>query len=414
MKVKLIGIFVCMLLVGTVLPVTGNVIVEKSPLSSINGNTLYVGGSGEGNYTKIQDAIDNASDGDTVFVYDDSSPYNEWIEINKVIELMGENKCNTIILDKSISISASGVTVSGFSIQGGGIYINSNSNVIYNNNFISYGYQFGWGGISISKSIYNTIYDNSFINCGLICGLITFEFENNIYNNTVNGKQLVYLYGVSNRIFEDVGQVILHSCNNITIKNSFISNLIMGIQIYESENCFISDNLFKDVTFFCLFISNSSYNIITRNYFSDDFIPNLGAGLSLANSNYNTISRNIFHNAMGNIYLSNSSDNNIKYNNFHFEKRIVNIFSTESVNNWQGNFWNRPRLLPFFIWNINPPRIIPSFDIDRRPALTPNNFYHINENKMTQNVDILELKILRKNIYWDMFPILQRILNYIL
>jgi len=34
-----------------------------------NGNTLYVGGSGPNNYTKIQDAIDNASNGDTVFVY---------------------------------------------------------------------------------------------------------------------------------------------------------------------------------------------------------------------------------------------------------------------------------------------------------------------------------------------------------
>ena len=40
------------------------------PISS--GNTLYVGGTGEGNYTKIQDAIDNASDGDTVYVFDDS------------------------------------------------------------------------------------------------------------------------------------------------------------------------------------------------------------------------------------------------------------------------------------------------------------------------------------------------------
>ena len=33
------------------------------------GNVLYVGGSGPGNYTKIQDAVDDASDGDTVFVY---------------------------------------------------------------------------------------------------------------------------------------------------------------------------------------------------------------------------------------------------------------------------------------------------------------------------------------------------------
>ena len=32
------------------------------------GITLYVGGSGSGNYTSIQVAIDNASDGDTVFV----------------------------------------------------------------------------------------------------------------------------------------------------------------------------------------------------------------------------------------------------------------------------------------------------------------------------------------------------------
>ena len=36
--------------------------------SNYNGNTLYVGGSGPGNFTKIQDAIDNASNGKTVFV----------------------------------------------------------------------------------------------------------------------------------------------------------------------------------------------------------------------------------------------------------------------------------------------------------------------------------------------------------
>ncbi|RLF42667.1 MAG: hypothetical protein DRN17_07450, partial [Thermoplasmata archaeon] len=42
-----------------------------------DGNTLYVGGSGEGNYSSIQDAVDNASNGDTIYVYDDSSPYYE-------------------------------------------------------------------------------------------------------------------------------------------------------------------------------------------------------------------------------------------------------------------------------------------------------------------------------------------------
>ena len=56
------------------------------------GNILYVGGNGTGNYSKIQDAIDNATDGDTVFVYDDSSPYYENLVINTSIELIGENE----------------------------------------------------------------------------------------------------------------------------------------------------------------------------------------------------------------------------------------------------------------------------------------------------------------------------------
>lgn len=62
-----------------------------------NGNILYVGGSGANNYTSIQDAIDDAENGDIVFVYDDSSPYYECIIINKSIELKGENKYTTVI-----------------------------------------------------------------------------------------------------------------------------------------------------------------------------------------------------------------------------------------------------------------------------------------------------------------------------
>jgi hypothetical protein len=42
----------------------------EPPVCMNNAQTLYVGGSGPGNFTKIQDAVDNASDGDTVFVYD--------------------------------------------------------------------------------------------------------------------------------------------------------------------------------------------------------------------------------------------------------------------------------------------------------------------------------------------------------
>ena len=118
---------------------------EKSQSSS-RGNWLYVGGSGPGNYTKIQDAIDNASKGDTVLVYDDSSPYYENIIINISINFIGENRNSTVIDgmasgNSCIEIIANNVHISNFTIQNtlytnnAGIWIRrANHNIIFNNN----------------------------------------------------------------------------------------------------------------------------------------------------------------------------------------------------------------------------------------------------------------------------------------
>ena len=71
------------LFLGLMLITIGSVsaINTTSTQTQSRGDTLYVGGSGPGNYTRIQDAIDNATDDDTVFVY--SGCYTENININK-------------------------------------------------------------------------------------------------------------------------------------------------------------------------------------------------------------------------------------------------------------------------------------------------------------------------------------------
>ncbi|MBU0846673.1 hypothetical protein KKH23_05735, partial [Patescibacteria group bacterium] len=67
---------------------------QSAPI--LSGNILYVGGSESGNYSKIQDAIDNAIDGDTVYVY--NGIYTECdMLVDKSLNLVGESKEGVIV-----------------------------------------------------------------------------------------------------------------------------------------------------------------------------------------------------------------------------------------------------------------------------------------------------------------------------
>lgn len=121
-----VGIIV--LFVGTgIVPATAQN-NEKSSLPTSRENWLYVGGSGPGNYTKIQDAIDNTSDGDTIIVYP-GVYYENQIIINKALKIQGAGWATTIIdgshailtSDGLVRIIANGdVTFEGFTVRNAG------------------------------------------------------------------------------------------------------------------------------------------------------------------------------------------------------------------------------------------------------------------------------------------------------
>jgi parallel beta-helix repeat protein len=163
-KIVVFGVLF-LFIASSVVPISG-LRNKQSIIQPINSKTLYVGGSGPNNYTKIQDAIDNASYCDTVFVYYDSSPYYEHIVIHTRIWLIGED-CNTTIIkyaswDGSIKVVVDGVHISGFTIKNGirGIVINANNCVISHNHIIHN----NLCSITLQNSDHNIIQNNNLSN----------------------------------------------------------------------------------------------------------------------------------------------------------------------------------------------------------------------------------------------------------
>ena len=135
----------------SVVPSTGTNKVEKKSIKPTfyDGNILYVGGNGTGNYSTIQDAINDSSDGDTIYVY--SGTYFEDVKINTSIVLQGEDKESTIIHgggfgsgDGVVYVSADNVEITGFSVRnsctqwpGSGIGLYRTEQCIVTDNIVS-------------------------------------------------------------------------------------------------------------------------------------------------------------------------------------------------------------------------------------------------------------------------------------
>jgi parallel beta-helix repeat protein len=200
-----------------------------SPLLPSNGTILYVGGSGPGNFSKIQDAVDNASEGDIVFVY--SGLYKENILIRTSIQLKGMETSTTIIDGGTsgtvVTISADHTIIQGFTIQNAkdnvhcaGIEISNAENALVLGNIIQDNGQLGIyleGPDSSGTTItMNMIRNNSY-------GIYLFDSPKTlILANTISGNgEGVYVVGsFTSRII-----------------NNTVSNRGLGIHVENTSAC---------------------------------------------------------------------------------------------------------------------------------------------------------------------------------
>jgi len=202
-------------------------------------------------YTTIQEAINAASSGDTIFVR--NGTYYANVVVNKALKLVGETVKSTIIDGGStgsvITIVSNGTTIQNLTIRNSayvypdsnGIHVKSSSNLIESN---------------IIANNHNGIFIEGFDNI---------LKHNDIISNNGTGLQLWTgsynnLMTANNITYNGSGVQIVESHNNTLTENNIFDNERFGIGIGKSENNTIFHNNF---------INN------TANAFTSGMIPSL-------------------------------------------------------------------------------------------------------------------------------------------
>ena len=247
-------------------------------------------------FVTIQEAINNASDGDTVFVC--NGTYYENVVVNKTIMLVGEDR-NTTIVDGNgnsfaIHVVSDNVSVSGFKIRNSGsrvIQVFGVDNCNLTGNTLADG--------SVGIYLMNT--KDSYISSSNISNNqvgIRLEFcdgcvleDNNVMDNQDAGVCVAYSSNVvasSNFFAENINQgfYLNHSSGNIVGEN-LVANNGVGIQLHYSSNNTVVDN---NIT------GNSEEGLIfyysTGNVVNGGIITHNGFGIRLVYSGNNTLREN--------------------------------------------------------------------------------------------------------------------------
>jgi parallel beta-helix repeat protein len=312
------------LAVGIILLFVGTCIIPamaqdtEKPLPTTRVNTLYVGGSGPGNYTRIQDAVNASTDGDTVYVYDDSSPYQETLSVTHSITLLGENQTTTVI-DAiygyfGVYILADHATMQGFTV------LNAS-----------------WYGIRINAS-YVTVSQTTVRDCQ----------NEDIYIGETTGPHFIGNLIENDTLSNSLVGILLWRCLNTTIAhNTIFNNSYNGIRIEDSFNNTIIGNRIT-----------SSGNAIEEDYgssnlYTTNLLQNNFCGIYFWAATFDKVIKNTFLDNNRAAYFGTSPLYLLTIILEEFKDHdafFTSHFHIFGPNVWSQNYWNKPRNLPYPIY----------------------------------------------------------------
>jgi parallel beta-helix repeat protein len=292
------------------------------------GDIIIVDDEGDGDFIRIQDALNHSNQGDTIEVY--SGTYYEFDIYIRIEGIMlkgipyehgngsdtgkpfinGEGKGDLIFIE------AKNVIIDGFKIENdGGTLAN--------------------GIMALRQGADgSTISNNDIAHSTMACIWVK-SSNNTIINNNIS-------YSVIRQ-----GIVLRDPCSNCLVSGNVISNVETGILCWDSNHNTITGNKISKCSRFGLDIAGGEFNTVKGNTFDD-----------------NTIGIHLYYGVGSRIKNNNFIDNQIQA---HFEYGIPPFWVL--LNRWNGNYWGEPRLLPYPIRGVY--FFIPWIQFDWFPAKYP-------------------------------------------
>ena len=246
-------------------------------------------GTKECPYCEIQYAIDNATEGNTIFVY--NGEYYENLLINKSINLIGEHR-NITVVRGVVNITSDDVTIESFTLEGGCIEILKRNNIaFYNNTFLctnSYNFDISYSHDITIKNCNISSEDGKKANINLDATKYVLIDSNNFFSSGVSE------YGIK-----------IYYSENDTVSNNIFSNSYKNVTHMDSckfcnilENKFFSDVKYCDHIFNIINLEECNWNTIKGNKLSYMYMPPIAADPTKVAYNINYFIR-----------LSHSNDN---------------------------------------------------------------------------------------------------------
>jgi len=258
--------------------------------------TWTVDDDGPADFHTIQEALNAASPGDTIYVH--NGTYYENVVVNKTVTLVGENKDATIIEGgreaTAVNVIASNIVFRGFTTRVSGFWEAVN--------------------ILLNETVNTVIIDNNIIGSGFSSGIRVYTSTNiNLTGNSIT--------------VDGPGVVLLNSSHVLVTENNIAglySHPSAGIGLTKSFNNTVISNNLTEITGSAILLSESFNNTFAGNNITGWKHPLFGisgVGVQIraypgeVGSSYNTFYDNDIENTywavVSDLYMGGHHDNNV-------------------------------------------------------------------------------------------------------